>query len=236
LSPGFSLLDCGCGPGTITIDLAEIVAPGEVVGVDIESSQIEAARGHASSRGVSNIHFEVADVYELPFPADSFDRVFLHGVVEHLSKPGEALREIRRVLKPGGLLGLRNGAVSGNLVDPGGTGLQRLLDLYSRLCRRDGGDPEFGRSQVAALREAGFTIIRASDSYDCWTTNSEAAKRSAQALADMLREGGLGNQAVELGLADRAWLESTALAVEAWASSPGAFAAEAWCEAIAWKD
>ena len=131
---------------------------------------------------------------------------------------------------------MRNGAVSANLVDPGGTGLRRLLDLYGQLCRRDGGDPEFGRLQVASLRDAGFTNIRASASYDCWTTSPEVAKRSAQALAAMLREGGLGKQAVELGLADRAWLESTALAIEAWASSPGAFAAAACCEAIAWRD
>ena len=89
---------------------------------------------------------------------------------------------------------------------------------------------------MASLRDAGFTNIRASASYDCWTISPEVARRSAQALAAMLREGGLGRQAVELGLADIAWLEDTALAIEAWASSPGAFAAEAWCEAIAWRD
>jgi hypothetical protein len=143
---------------------------------------------------------------------------------------------VRRVLKRGGVLGLRNGAVSANLVDPGGTALQQLLDLYSSLCRRGGGDPEFGASQVAVLREVGFQRMRASASYDCWTESPEAALRSASGLAAMLREGGLGSQAIETGLADRAWLEKTAAAIEAWAAGPGAFAAEAWCEAVAWKD
>ncbi len=131
---------------------------------------------------------------------------------------------------------MRNGAVSANLVDPRGAAMQQLLDLYSRLCHLDGGDPEFGRRQIGVLREAGFEHMRATASYDPWTTTPEMAARSAAGLAAMLREGGLGSQAVELGLADRAWLESTAAAIEAWAAEPGAFAAEAWCEAVAWKD
>jgi ubiquinone/menaquinone biosynthesis C-methylase UbiE len=236
LGAGLSLLDCGCGPGTITADLAEMVAPGEVLGIDIEPSQIQAARSHAAGRGLSNIRFEVADLYDLPVSPDYFDCIFLHGIVEHLHEPTRALREARRVLKPGGILGLRNGAVSANLVDPTGTGLQQLLDLYSQLCYRDGGDPEFGRSQVAALNEAGFMHIRASASYDCWTETPEVTQRSAKGLAAMLREGGLGSQAIALGLADRVWLERTASAIESWANNPAAFAAEAWCEAVAWKD
>src|SRR5215510_14710868 len=105
---GMRILDCGCGPGTITTGVAEFVAPGEVVGIDIEPSQIEAARRRAVGCGLPSAHFEVANVYELPFPDASIDAAYAHTVIQHVREPLRALREIRRVLAPGGLLGLRD--------------------------------------------------------------------------------------------------------------------------------
>lgn len=99
LRPGMRLLDCGCGPGTLTVDLAEIIAPGEAVGVDREAAQLEAARGLAQQRRI-NARFEAATVYELPFPDRYFDAVFSHALFEHLREPLRALAEIKRVLKP----------------------------------------------------------------------------------------------------------------------------------------
>ncbi len=78
LRPGMSLLDCGCGPGSITIGFAETVAPGEVVGVDMAENQLEQARDSAQERGLSNLRFEMANVYDFPLPDDSFDAVFSH--------------------------------------------------------------------------------------------------------------------------------------------------------------
>ena len=72
LRSGMSLLDCGCGMGSITLDLAEIVAPGQVVGIDVDAGQLEGARSLAHRRGVANVHFEVASVYDLPFPAGRY--------------------------------------------------------------------------------------------------------------------------------------------------------------------
>lgn len=102
LQAGMSLLDCGCGPGTITLDLAEAVAPGEVVGVDVGPSEIERAQAKARERQLSNARFEVANAYELPFSDASFDAVFAHTLLEHLIDTQKALGEVSRVLKQGG--------------------------------------------------------------------------------------------------------------------------------------
>ena len=109
LKPGMSLLDCGCGPGTITLGFAEVVSPGRVIGMDVEESQVEIARSNAETVGLSNATFETANIYELPFDDNSFDAAFCHGVLDHLTDPLKALLEMRRVLKPGGVIGVRSG-------------------------------------------------------------------------------------------------------------------------------
>src|SRR3982751_2453408 len=95
LRPGMRLLDCGCGPGSITLGLAEAVAPGEVVGLDIAPVQIERARALAAEERVSNARFEVGEVYALPFPDASFDAVHANALLCHLGDPVRALREFR---------------------------------------------------------------------------------------------------------------------------------------------
>ncbi len=105
LMPGWCVLDAGCGPGTITLGLARRVAPGLVTGIDVEDSQFAKAREQAEREGL-NVEFRKASVYQLPFQDDCFDAVFSHALLEHLSDPGAALAELRRVLKPEGLIGL----------------------------------------------------------------------------------------------------------------------------------
>src|SRR6266566_2612603 len=102
LRPGLELLDVGCGPGTITVDLARLVAPGRVIGIDCAPEVLAQASAHASGRGVS-IELRVGDVYALQLPDASFDVVHAHQLLQHLSDPVRALVEMRRVLRPGGL-------------------------------------------------------------------------------------------------------------------------------------
>ena len=106
LQSGMCLLDCGCGPGSITADLANLGAAREVIGIDVDATQLELARAHADAAGVSNIRFEKGDVRQLHFDDESFDAVFTHGVIEYVSDPVATFAEIRRVLKPGGVLDL----------------------------------------------------------------------------------------------------------------------------------
>src|SRR6266851_1149227 len=107
LRPGMRLLDCGCGPGTVTSELAKAIAPGEAVGIDLEASQIDIARHHALELGMTNLKFDVADLLKLPYPDESFDAVFTHEVLVHLAFPIVALGEIYRVLRSGGMIAIR---------------------------------------------------------------------------------------------------------------------------------
>src|SRR5437773_2502647 len=91
LKPGMTLLDCGCGEGTITVDLAEVVAPAQVVGVDVATNALQRARQLTPERGLSNVRFEEGSVYDLPYEDESFDAVFSHGLFEHLTDKPAAL-------------------------------------------------------------------------------------------------------------------------------------------------
>ncbi len=159
LSPGMSLLDCGCGPGTTTVGLAEILAPGEVVGIDIGESQIELARAHAAERQVSNVHFQVANILELPFPEDSFDAAFAHTVLQHVGEPIAALKEMRRVLKLGGVVGIREEDWGSLLYAPYMPLVEEAYDLFIKHWQHNGGDPYLPRRYRELLREAGFTRV-----------------------------------------------------------------------------
>ena len=108
LERGASLLDYGCGPGSITCGLTRQVAPGAVVGIDADPAQIERAAARAASENLDNISFQVASIYDLPFAAGRFEVVFAHAIFQHLADPDRAIREMCRVLVPGGIIALRS--------------------------------------------------------------------------------------------------------------------------------
>src|SRR5690349_24911313 len=84
LESGFDVLDCGCGVGSITLDLAELVDPGKVIGVDMDNGQLDIARANAQQRGLTNVTFEQGNVYELRFDSGTFDAVLAHTLLYHL--------------------------------------------------------------------------------------------------------------------------------------------------------
>lgn len=156
LRPGMRLLDAGCGPGSITVDLAAVVAPGEVVGVDLEPRQIAAARTLAHERQAPGVRFAVADVYRLPFPAASFDAAFAHTVLFHLREPLRALRELRRVLRSGGVIGVRDPDAGTEVRVPATPALEQFATLVLRFAEHNGASPHYARHQRRLLLDAGF--------------------------------------------------------------------------------
>ena len=109
LKPAMKILDIGCGPGTITVDLAAASVPKRhVTGLDAAAPVLAQARAHAAGRGVSNVEFVPGDAAALPFPDETFDAVHAHQVLQHVGDPVRVLREMRRVTRVGGLVAARD--------------------------------------------------------------------------------------------------------------------------------
>ncbi len=232
---GMRLLDVGCGPGSITADWAQQVQPAEVVGVDLDPAQLALARTHAQALGLTNIRFEQADVQQLPFEDCSFDAAFVHGVIEYLPDPIQAFGEIRRVLKPGGLLGSRHSDWGNFLFSPATPHTERFFELFMHYMRHCGGDPDFGRHQLAAIRAAGFEQIQPSASFDCWTTDPELTQFVANFLATYSLSPEFAEPIIKLKLTTPTELQTINQELRQWGESPDAFAAEPWGEAVAWR-
>ncbi len=165
LKAGSCVLDAGCGPGTITLGLARTVAPGHVFGVDLEDSQCEQAQAQAHREGLS-VEFHKGSVYELPFDAQQFDAVFSHAVLEHLSDPAAAIVEFRRVLKPGGVIGVRAGDLGGLLIDADSEGPAQAFASYLAQQKQGAKDPNVGRKLARLMRQAGFSVDTMTASYE----------------------------------------------------------------------
>ncbi len=235
LKPGMRILDCGCGPGSITLDLAELVSPGQVVGLDIGTTQIEKARKLQNARNVVNVEFRLGDLNQLSFDDDTFDAVFSHGVIEYSRDPVHSFAEIRRVLKSNGVFGGRHGDWGGFLLATDNSYTRKAFALFVRLMRLNGGDPYFGRRQPSYLRKAGFSRMVCSASYDCWTPNPETARRVGRLMKAYFLSEEFVNPALQRGLVDHKTLDRIQSAFDDWGENPDVFAAEAWGEAVALK-
>jgi SAM-dependent methyltransferase len=128
LFAGARILDVGAGPGTITVDLADRVFPGQVVGVDAAVDVVEVARAAAAER--TNVSFRVGDAYALDVPDASFDIVHAHQTLQHLARPVDALREFRRVAGPEGLVAVRDVDYGGVIWHPRIPALDEWLEIY----------------------------------------------------------------------------------------------------------
>lgn len=210
LKPGWCVLDAGCGPGTITLGLAQRANRGHVVGIDAEDSQFENARSTAQRERL-NVEFRKSSVYQLPFGDRRFDAVFSHAVLEHLSDPAAAIAEFRRVLKPGGVIGLRAGDLGGLLIDADSDGPAHAFASYLAQQRQEDKDPNVGRKLARLMRQAGFSVEKMTASYE---VISDLLMKLGPALAQQFTAPGSFCK-----LQDRS--EDASL-----------FVALAWCEAI----
>jgi ubiquinone/menaquinone biosynthesis C-methylase UbiE len=231
LRPGMRVLDVGCGPGSITLGLAEAVAPGEVVGVDFQPSQVAQAQAVSAARGLMNTRFEVADVYRLPFPDGSFDAVFAHVVLMHLREPIRALAEMRRVLRPGGIAGVRDSDFGGRIHAPATPLLEQWYALIVRIRQHNGGDPFMGRHHRRLLLEAGF--VRAEASVSVWSAGTpEETRQRASYLKAQLQS--FAPTALAEGWMEQTTVEAVGAEIDTWAGRPDALYVEMMCEALGW--
>jgi len=216
LRAGQYVLDVGCGPGTITIDLAQRVAPGSVLGIDNDPAPLVEARDAARRHHTPNVSFVVADVSRLDFSDGTFDVVHAHQVLQHLVEPVAALREMRRVCKPGGVVAARDADYAAMTWYPPQAGLDRWLQLYRRVARSNQAEPDAARHLLSWARAAGFDQITSSASAWCYATPEERAWWGGL-WADRITSSALATQAVDRRLATREELADMAVAWRQWA-------------------
>ncbi|PFH58287.1 hypothetical protein XA68_13913 [Ophiocordyceps unilateralis] len=209
LRPDMTILDVGCGPGSITIDLARGVPRGHVTGVEYIADPLDGARADAVALGITNVSFSVADAHHLSFPDASFDLVHAHQVLQHLADPVQALREMRRVVKPGGLVACRESASM--TWHPESEGIDAWLQLTTRVARAKGGNPHPGSRIHVWAEQAGFakqTIDKSAGSW-CFSSPEERAYWGGS-MAERAASSGFAQQAVDGGFTTREELERVA--------------------------
>jgi ubiquinone/menaquinone biosynthesis C-methylase UbiE len=212
------LLDVGCGPGTLTCDLAARVAPGAVTGIDASADVLEVARGVAAERGLITVAFEVGDVYDLGFAEGTFDVVHAHQVLQHLGDPVGALAEMRRVCKPGGTVAVRDSDYPTFTLYPGDPDLDRAIAAYGELTRINGANWDAGRLLLHWAQQVGFAEVVPSASVWCFATPAEREWWGGL-WADRFTQSALAEQLLEAGLASESDLESFGAAWRRWAGS-----------------
>ncbi len=213
LTSGADMLDVGCGPGTITVEIASMVAPGRCAGLDSSVDVIAAA-----SSG-SGCEFVVGDAYALEYEDASFDLVHAHQVLQHLADPVRALAEWRRVLRPGGAVAARDADYDAFRWYPAEPMLDRWLELYRNAARGNGGEPDAGRRLLSWAHAAGFTEVHTTASVWCFASPEDRAWWGST-WADRISRTVLSVQLVETGAATRAELDEIAVAWRRWSEHP----------------
>lgn len=221
LEAGMRVLDVGCGPGTVTLDLAAIVLPGEVVGIEPVEGALVAAREEAARREDLVTRFELASVHDLPYEDDSFDVVHAHQVLQHLTDPVRALREMSRVCRPSGWIAFRDADYGAMAWYPETAALEDWRSLYRRVARGNGAQPDAARrlrgwAQEAGLDDAQHTgsVWTYADGPTCrWWGESQAERCSGPIFAAQAAEQGV--DAVQLARIADGW--------RAWGAAPDAW-------------
>ena len=234
LRPGLRVLDFGCGPGTISTGLAKPIAPGELHGVDMEESQIDLARLVAEARGLDNAIFHVGDVTKLDFEDDFFDVAHCHNVLMHVPDTMAVLTEVKRVLKPGGIIGCREMMCGSSFTHPDFGIIRRAWHMFEDLLAADDGHPQMGRELKTRLLDAGFINVQATASFDTYNAPGDI-EFIFRLVEGWFLSPEITEAAIKYGAATEKLCKDIRTAYEKWKEHPGAFLGVAFGEAVANK-
>lgn len=222
LEPHMRILDVGCGPGSITIDLARHVPLGHVTGVDTAaaSDTLAKARAQAEKEGVRNVEFRVGDALALPFPDGTFDVVHAHQVLLHVDDAVGMLREMRRVAKPGGLVACRTYDTGTLLLYPPDARLDRLQAVFQRVMESWGRTTRAGRLAPVFARRAGFRPADIRVTSSNYTNHTPEDRRYWAGMSiNVARESPLVKEALDKGFAAPEEIEAAIKGWEEWAAN-----------------
>ena len=237
LKPGMSVLDCGCGPGTITQGIAQIVAPGKVVGCDLEPGMVARATAEAEGKGLDNLSFQEGNILDLPFEDNTFDAVMSCAVTEHLSEPVKAMSELGRVAKQGGIVGITRTDWSANLFAPPCPPAERFIELFESGFKTQGATMFGGKDLPRMMQEAGLTVaagdvlIAMNGAYTAGPGNAMVA-----GWAEWIENLPLFDRVIEDGLTTREELDAMCAEMREWSAQPGTLAATGGCRVVARKE
>lgn len=224
LAPGQRVVDIGCGPGAITVGLADRVVPGEVIGIDSDADFIADATQRWSR---PNLLFEQADGAALPLDTGACDIAFLHAVLQHVESPTAVLSEVRRVVRGGGVVGIADADLDGFLIHPQTEELTAALALDRRTRR----NPEIGRQLRELLLDAGFGDVEFTVVAN--VVSGDATVGAGAAAAARLEAEPFITHVEDQEWVTRAQLAEMADAWRTWGAMPGAIFVTLWCQALA---
>ena len=241
-NPHLKLLDVGAGSGTISVSFAQLITDGHVTGIDLNATILPRARAVAEKAGVQNIDFQEGSIYKLPFADETFDVTFCHQVLIHIGTPWDALREMLRVTKRGGVVAAREGDYETEAVWPELPALRKFHTLMAGLMSAGGGTPTAGRQLLSWALRAGVERSQIALSYSTSSYHTPGDRKTcckfhyvslllvaaimaltavfclAQGLCDQLKGGSrLREKALKFGLGTENVFDEMAKAWEEWA-------------------
>ena len=214
-----TLLDVGCGPATITCGFASRVQ--SVVGIEPVEGILQKAEATKAEQGVENVSFEVGSIYELRFDDATFDVVHAHQVLQHLTDPVRALKEMLRVTKPDGLVAVRDADYHAMTWFPALPQLDRWMEIYQSVARHNKAKPDAARHLLSWALQAGVSREQITASSNSWLyCTDEERQWWGDLWADRTVNSDFAKQALAYQLTtanEQAWVAS---AWRQWATDP----------------
>jgi|TARA_B110000438_G_scaffold208984_1_gene200814 ubiquinone/menaquinone biosynthesis C-methylase UbiE len=213
------ILDIGCGPASITVGLANWADQGSVTGIEPEKQILIRAGETVAKAGVKNIRLDEASVYELPYEDDAFDLAYAHQVLQHLTDPVLALKEMKRVVKPGGFIAVRDADYYTMCSNPESLLIDKWRRIYRQVARHNGAEPDAGRYLYGWCGEAGLSDLLCTASV--WVfAEIEDRLNWGNSWAERCVATSFGQQAIEYGYATSSEMQEISDGWKTWAGLP----------------